>query len=708
MRPSLTASLLSVLCTLGGAAADNTVPRLTWQGIGPRAVRLFWTASAPDATEYRLWRDDQFRAGALAGPGVFVDDHLAPQTLYHYVLEAVGVGKSVPVAFVTGPPNEAEALRGGHYDVVVYGATPCGLAAAVALGRRGRRVALVEPGDELGGMLAGGLGRTDFGDVHALGGLFRAFMADVDQYYTDHYPADSPIQHLKRGGLYFEPHVARLVLTRWLAALPSVTFFRQCNLAEGAGAVTLDGHRVTAAVFDDRPRHRRATLTADVFIDATYEADLAAAAGAKYRVGRESHDDYGEPHAGRLWWDVWQAKVVQIDGVGDKHVQAYNYRLCLTRDPAVRVDAPPPSLGSYHREDYTTLLPDIRNGRLKRLADIIDILELPCGKFDANNHPHGNPSSDLIGGADAWPEANWETRLTIVTAHRDHVLGLLYFLGHDAEVPDSLRQDTLSWGLAGDEFPEEGGFPSCLYVREGRRIVGDYTFTELDAEPANGEERPPCKPDSIAVGAYPIDSHATGGRNPQHPDWLEGFFYLARGETQPYSIPYRILLPQGVQGMLVCGGVSSTHVGYGSLRMEPVFMGLGLAAGLAADHALTEHVAPRQVDLPRLQTDLLRQFQVLCVFNDINRDTPGWAGFNYFGARGAFPSYEARPDEKITSEDWATWLQWADIEKPLPLNPETTRGQAMEALWTALQQKLKAGQTPPPPAPPPLAHAKGK
>jgi len=539
----LAAALLSATVTY---AADP--PRLSAEALGPHRVRLLWSAPAGPVSGFQVWRNGQLLATLAPSAGVLLDEGLAARTLYRYEVAAIGGPRAV-AALVTGPEIEAAALASGRFDVVIYGATPGGIAAAVTLGRRGRRVALVEPTPAIGGMLSGGLGRTDYGNIHALGGPFAAFMTAVDQYYASHYPADSPNQTLKRGGLYFEPHVAREILLGWLASVPSVTLYRDCPLA----GATVEGGRLTAVIVDDTRRRLRRTLRAEVFIDAGYEGDLAAAAGCRYRLGRESHDEYGEDHAGKLWWDVWKTRTELVEGTGDSHVQAYNYRLCLTREPADRQPVPRPPYGSYHRETYLGLLPDIAKGRLKALTDILSILPLPNGKFDANNHPQGNPSSDLIGGADAWPRATTEQRLELAQQHRDHILGLLYFLQHDPAVPESLRADAAAWGLAADEFPEEAGWPSQIYVREGRRVLGDDTLTEHDTAPAPGGERPPLKADAIAVGSYPCDSHATGGRNPDHPDWLEGFFYLSSGHTKPYGIPYGILLPQGVEGLLVCG-----------------------------------------------------------------------------------------------------------------------------------------------------------
>ena len=645
--------LLALLALAFVALPAAAAPRLHASAEGSDRVRLTWPA-ALDIAAYHLYRNDQLLHEPAAGAVGYLDRNVEPGTRYRYELRRRdGAGTPLDATVVVGPASESFTPDPRGYDVIVYGATPGGIAAAVTLGERGRRVLLVEPTEALGGMITGGLGRTDFGSIHALGGPFRRFMLAVDKHYADHYPADHANQELKRGGLYFEPKVARQIFSEWLSALPTVTVLREAHLV---GLTEHDG-RTSGMVIADRRRRLNRVLPAKLFIDASYEGDLAAMAGADYRIGRESRDEFGEEHAGRLWWDVWQRRVMQVDGQGDRVVQAYCYRLCLTRDPNnFRV---PPAPTHYDRERYVGLLYDIELGRLKALTDILSILPLPNGKFDANNHPQGNPSSDLVGGADRWPEADWDERVVLAAEHRDHILGLLWFLAHDEAVPESLRADTKTWGLAADEFPEQSAWPSSMYVREGRRIVGETIFTEHDARSAPGQDRPTAKPDSIAVGAYPIDSHATGGRHPEHHDWLEGFFYLARGETKPYGIPYGVMLPAGVPGVIVCGSVSSTHVGYGSLRMEPVFMSLGLAAGVAADHALTTGHEPADLSRSALQLDLIAHDQVLTVFEDISFETPGWAGFQILGARGAFPGYLAEPEAPLTGDVWREWTRLA-------------------------------------------------
>ncbi|MCS6863086.1 MAG: FAD-dependent oxidoreductase, partial [Abditibacteriales bacterium] len=333
---------------------------------------------------------------------------------------------------------------------------------------------------------------------------------------------------------------------------------------------------------------------------------------------------------------------------------------------------------------YLTLIPDIHSGRLKGMDPVLSILPIPNDKFDANNHPLGNPSSDLIGGADEYPEADLWQREEIAEAHKQHILGLLYFLQNDPEVPEWFRHEARRWGLPADEFVDNGHFPTQLYVREARRIMGPYIFTENDARSPDPRRRPNFHPDSIAVADYPIDSHGTA---PEKDGLLEGFFYLPGNQTQPSQIPYRVMTPLGVENVLVSGCVSCTHIGYGTLRMEPVFIALGTAAGTAAHLSLLKNVPPARLDATELQRALLAQKQVICVFNDVPLDHPHWAGLQFWGTKGFFPTYDAKPDEPMTPEDMNDWLTRAarllgrPIELPASDHLPWTRGQFCQWLY---------------------------
>jgi hypothetical protein len=661
-------------------AVDEIAVEPTPQLAPPRNVRLDIRSATETALEWspfpgdevrevRVYRDRELIATEPAGRGLHVDRGLQPVTWHEYSVAAVlpdgreGI-RSWPIAALTRPANEPRLPAAAEYDLVVVGATPSGIAAAIAAARLGSRVALVSPEPWIGGMMTGGLGRTDFGRKEACGGLFREFMEAVYEHYVTTYGADSPQAKACREGFYFEPKLAQEIFTKWLNAYPTLTLFRQ-HLLRG---VTMENGALTGVLVFDKRRFARKQLRAKAFIDATYEGDLAAFAGAAYRVGRESKDDFGESLAGVLYWDVWQRKIVGGTGEGDRKVQAYNYRLCLTNLPENRVAPPPPD--QYDRDRYVTLLGDIENGKLKALGFALSILPLPNDKYDANNHPQGNPSSDFIGGNFEFPEASYEEREKSVRGHTDHVLGLLYFLQHDADVPEAFRKEARTWGFPRDEFTDNGNFPTQLYVREARRIVGDYLFTQHDAQLAPGALRPPIHCDSIAVGAYSLDSHATALPKPDTPDELEGFFYT---KADPYQIPYRCLLPKGISGLLVSGCVSSTHIGYGTLRMEPVFVAMGQAAGAACALITKARATTRTLNVAKLQRQLIDHGQVITLFEDVTPAHPHFAALQYFGTRGFFPGYEAEADSPVTREVAAQWL-WTWLKERRPKLREDLSG----------------------------------
>lgn len=679
-------------------------PQVRAELLGADTVRLSWSAEGRP-TGFRVYRNGD--PAATLGPDrrVWLDERLAPRTRYAYEVEAVGGERSVPRVLITGPATELRRARPAGYDAIVYGATPSGIAAAVTLGRHGRQVLLLEPGDAIGGMMAGGLTQTDLRDEHALGGMFREYQRAVREYYGDQYADQEALDRATMRGVWFEPSAARAIFARWLEEA-GVTLLRRCPLV---GVKTVDRH-VRGVVVEDLRANTRCTLTAQVFIDATYEGDLAAYAGASYLVGRESRADYGEPHAGRIWWDVWLGQITEVEGTGDRKVQAYCYRLCLTDDPANRL--PPPSPRNYDRSRYLGLLdyippepqPPAARDRLFDgpfgLTEHVIYISPPMpgrsGKRDANNNPRGRPSLDLVGGADAWPEATWTERDRLRRQHIDHTLGLLWFLRNDPAVPEYFRRQAQVWGLPRDEFPELDGWPSRLYVREARRILGGQVFREQDAAAEPGRERPPTRRDSIAVGGYQIDSHATGDFHATQPDWLEGFFWLSRQQTKSYQVPYALLVPQGVEDLLVSCCVSATHVGFGTLRMEPVFTAMGHAAGLAASHALAEGRPPRGIDVLRLQRELLEQEAILTPFSDVTVETLGSRGFNLWGTFGAFESYEAKPDEPLTADElrrWAAlapWPEWRQAAERLPSGGAEAGPAALAALARELGQLVPA------------------
>lgn len=579
------------------------------------------------------------------------------------------------------------------FDVVVYGATPGGIGAAVAAARLGRRVALVEYHNHVGGMAASGLGKSDVETKEAIGGLFREFTSQVRAHYVEHYGAGSENDRLSRNGYYYEPSVAERILRRMLNQEGGrITFFPRRQLERARK----EESRVTSILVRNRDTLAVEEFRAGVFVDGTYEGDLAAAAGARYRLGRESRAEFNEKHAGVIYQDHDTREFLPgSTGEGDHRIPAYTFRLCLTTDPAnshILRDPPP----DYRRERYLGYLDDWREGRMGMPANYKDgrgmfkplmgtavralsVAELPNSKTDVNMFPKalGFPFAEEN---QRYPEATWDVRERITDHIRNVTLGLLYFLQNDAAIPEEHRRLARGFNLAKDEFVAENHFPWQLYIREARRIAGLYTLSENDVTLAPGERRTPIHSDSIASGEFPIDSFPTRKREAGRNDVLEGYIYMLDDYTQPYQIPYGILVPETVDGLLVPVAASTTHVAFSTIRLEPTWMAMGEAAGTAAHLALQNGTLLRGVDIDRLQRLLISQGQVLTYFKDINRKHPAYAAMQYFGTKGFFSDYMSRPDEPLDLETARRW--WRLAGRPgLPPPGSITRGEFCRQLY---------------------------
>ncbi len=508
-------------------------------------------------------------------------------------------------------------------DVVVVGGTPGGIASALAAGRAKRKVALVESHDHVGGMMASGLGKSDIENRAMIGGLFKEFIDRVYDHYVDTYGKDHENVKKCRDGYYYEPSVAESVLEQMLADQPSITTLKGWQLTS---AQTV-GDRLTAVTIDNRRTGESRTLQGRVFVDATYEGDLFAAAGAKFRLGRESREEFGEPHAGVIYFDFRAKKVLPgTTGAADDCLPAYTYRLCLTTDPAnaQRMTEPP---ADYDRKNYLGYFDDLHAGRLAgpknfkpgrgynpahfgTLVRALSVTEIPNNKTDVNINPRplGFPFPELNRG---YVEGDAEARERISRQHRNLALGLLWFLQNDPEVPAAHRKLANELHPPKDEFTDNGHFPFQLYVREGRRLAGEYTLTEHDITGDGEDHTPRHHEDSIAVGEFPIDSFPCRKRQPGDTVVLEGYLGMLDHITRPYEIPYRIMIPEKIDGLIVPVAASTTHVGYSSIRMEPTWMALGQAAGVAAALAVELEQTPRNVPIKQLQNRLQRQGQVL-------------------------------------------------------------------------------------------------
>jgi hypothetical protein len=471
----------------------------------------------------------------------------------------------------------------------------------------GKSAILIEPGGHLGGMTSGGLSQTDIGNKAAIGGIAREFYQRLGKHYS------------KDEAWTFEPSVAERTFNDLIREAKVKVFLRQ-----PAASVKMKDRRITELTTE-----KGDTFRAAMFIDASYEGDLMALAGVTFTIGREANTKYGEtlngiraqtpkhqfldavdpylrpgdPASGLL--PLIQQGELGAAGAGDHRVQAYNFRLCLTQNPTNRLPILPPKDYDPARFELLAryLEAIVARGGKPVLGEFMHIQMMPNGKTDINNN--GGFSTDYIGANYDYPNADHATRARIWKAHEDYTRGFLHFLATSRRVPETMRKEMQSWGLCRDEFPDSGGWPHQLYVREARRMVSDYVMTEHNCV------RSLSLPDVIGLAAYTMDSHncqrvAREGRVENEGDVQVGGF-------PPYPIAYRSIIPRESEcaNLLVPICLSASHIAYGSIRMEPVFMVLGQSAATAAVLALNDRAPVQKVDRHKLQDRLLANKQIL-------------------------------------------------------------------------------------------------
>ena len=518
------------------------------------------------------------------------------------------------------------------YDVVIYGGTASGVAAAVQATRMGKSVVVIEPGTRLGGLTTGGLGQTDIGNKAAIGGIAREFYQAIRKHYDD--PTawkwqtrqeyqDSGQTRTAAGEdamWTFEPSAALKILDDWVRANQiEVCYNQRLDRRAGVAMTRAIPWRILSIRMESGGTYR-----GRMFIDATYEGDLMAAANVRYTVGREANAQYGETLNGV---QTQNAKYHQFvpgvdpyvragdpgsgllpfldpqgpgeEGAGDRRVQAYCFRLCLTDHPDNRIPFHKPE--GYNEQWYELLLRNYEAG--ERGMPWINSA-MPNRKTDTNNRL--GFSTDFIGQNYDWPEASYEQRAQILAQHRLYQQGLMWTLANHPRIPEHVRREVSRWGMCKDEFTEGGGWQEQLYVREARRMVSDCVMTQHHCQ---GRE---VAADAVGLAAYGMDSH-----NVQRYVTADG---QARNEGDvevggfsPYPVSYRSIVPAADQcaNLLVPICLSASHIAYGSIRMEPVFMVLGQSAATAAAQAIDEQVAVQQVDYAKLRERLLADRQVL-------------------------------------------------------------------------------------------------
>lgn len=520
-------------------------------------------------------------------------------------------------------------------DVIVYGGTSAAITSAIKAKELGHSVIVVSPDKHLGGLTAGGLGWTDTGNKAVIGGLSREFYHRVWEHYNsasawtqqtrESYgnkgQGNPAIDGAQRTMWIFEPSAAEKVFEAWIKE-KGITVIRPALLDREKGVVVENKRIKSFQTLDGQ------TFSGKMFVDATYEGDLMAAAGVSFHVGREANSQYGEQwngiqvgilhhrhHFGVLKEGISPYVVagdpasgilpnVSSDppgeyGQADHRVQAYCFRMCLTNHPANRIPFPKPE--NYDPKQYEVLRRVLLAG-WRELFDKYD--PIPNLKTDTNNH--GPFSTDYIGMNYDYPNASYERRKEIIEAHRRYQQGLLYFMANDPGVPQDVRDAMSKWGLAKDEFLDNEHWPHQIYVREARRLVGDFVMTE--------HELLKTKPviDSVGMGSYTIDSH-----NVQRYITPEGFVQnegdIGVSAKGPYPISMKALMPKRseVENLVVPVCLSSSHIAFGSIRMEPVFMILGESAVTVASVAIKNNSSVQDVTYAEVKPMLLSAGQVL-------------------------------------------------------------------------------------------------
>ena len=528
--------------------------------------------------------------------------------------------------------NQPEFKEVYTADIIIYGGTSAAIIAAVEVVKSGKSVLIVSPEQHLGGLTSGGLGFTDTGNKAVIGGLSREFYHRVWLHYKDaaawNWQNQSDFGNKGQGTVamdgefrtmwLFEPHVAERVFEDFVKE-NNIKVLRGEWLDRNKGVVKKKGEIISFSTLSGK------VFKGKMFIDATYEGDLMAVAGINFHVGREGNAKYNETFNGvqtgvfqhdhhfksnispyKIKDDPSSGLLPYISaeppgefGAADKKIQAYCFRMCMTNHPENSVAFPKPD--NYDASKYELLLREFNTGRNDWFSKF-DVL--PNKKTDTNNH--GAFSSDFIGMNYDYPEADYQRRAEIIKQHYDYQAGLLWFVANDPRVPDAIRTKMASYGLAKDEFKDNNHWPHQIYVRESRRMIGDYITTEHDVMQRIET------PESIGMGSYHIDSHNTQ-RYVTSEGYVQNEGDIGVKPPGPYRISYGSIVPKKEEctNLFVPVCVSSSHIAYGSIRMEPVFMILGQSAAVAACLAIDEKCAIQDVSYDQLKKLLENKNQIL-------------------------------------------------------------------------------------------------
>ena len=501
----------------------------------------------------------------------------------------------------------ANAQKMQTVDICVYGGTSAGVMAAYTAQKSGKSVILIEPTKHLGGLSTGGLGFTDIGNKYAINGLSLDFYRRIGQHYG------------KFEQWIFEPHVAENLFNEYIKRAKVKVVFQHRLVS-----VKKEGNVIQQIIIENSElpnSETNLTINAKMFIDCTYEGDLMAKAGVSYIVGREDNATYNETYNGvqlmgkhqfldgidpykikgkpdsGLIWGISPEKILPI-GTGNKQVQAYNFRICLSSDPMNQLSISRPA--NYDSTKYELLLRILEKEPKKPFGLILKPDLMPNQKTDINNN--GGFSTDMIGMNYDFPEADFNKRKQIQKEHELYTKGLLYFIGNDPRMPEYLRKEMKRWGYPKDEYTDNGNWSPQMYVREARRMIGEYVMSQANCQ---GKE---SVKDGVGMAAYTMDSHNCQ-RIVIEKDGVK--MVKNEGDVQiggfpPYPISYRSLIPKQKEcsNLLVPVCLSASHIAYGSIRMEPVFMVLAQSSALAASMAIDGKISVQNIDVSKLQNTL--------------------------------------------------------------------------------------------------------
>lgn len=600
------------------------------------------------------------------------------------------------------------------FDLVIVGGNPGGIMAAISAAKLGQTSVILERTEYIGGLPANGLGATDIATRNATTGLFRDFVDRVYQYYVSTYGEKSSQVQLCSGGYHFEPSVATFVFQNMITEYKDkITVLTMRQFDSDPNNLVIMDNKIKKIIVTNRVTKEKEIYVGSIFLDATYEGDLGAAAGVPFRVGREGKNEFNEPGAGRIYkyWGGIEGEGTTFQG--DNAVQAYNYRLCLTNDPDNRVLFQKPQ--NYNRDEFASIINDvwtgcntdkamqfvtqkmidenkisIKQGHESKLpgdkwgiAKVVNVVCLPNMKSDANNQHGVFQSTDLPEENWPWPTSSWEWRDKFAKRLREYTEGLFFFIQNDTELPPHFIQSTREWGLAKDEYTDNGYFPRQVYVREGRRFDGLYFFTAHDALPVNIGSRPPIHQQSITASHYALDSHAVRKRE-EGRIHLDGFLSYP---TAVYTVPFGVMVPKFIDNLLLPVPISGSHIGFSTLRMEPCWMAIGQAAGVTASISIQDNVKVQNVDIRKLQNILIDQNATLIYYKDVEVGSEDFKMVQYMGLKGFLPEWEACLNNPIDKETFDAWMKLSGMNLENPQSENTTRKEVLYKIYDHYSKK---------------------